>query len=176
MALKQSSKQTPYKNVVARAFVSVDKMNLDSLYLHVSNKDRTLSSIFKDAHDFEVTLPSPLWMYNSQWEIALEAMTYMGEFITQLPPQMLTISCDLLESSMINGSQFQVLRRLPHVGNTIDQQVHWQFDRLQYIMLLPSMVTSVRLRLLNEKHEPAVLSAGSWIYYTLHLRRKLHLL
>ena len=150
---------------------SFDKMNSD-MYLHVSNKDERVSSILKDAHDFEVTLPTPLWSYNNQWEMALETMSYMGEFVTALPPRMLTISCDLLESSIINGSQDQVLRRLPHIGNNIDQQIHWQFDHFQYITLLPSMVTSVRLRLSNEKGEPAVLSSDSWIYYTLHLRKK----
>ncbi len=142
----------------------------DHFFVHLSSEDSTVSPLIKEPHDFEVVLPSPQWLYSS-WEMSLRSITYKGKFAGE-EPEMLTATCDWAESSVINSSKFQVLRRFPHIEGELNQSIHWDFDAAQYIRVLPGVVSSVRLRLLNEKGEPATFAAGSWVCYTLHLRRR----
>ncbi len=144
-------------------------MDTDNIYLYLSNEDKTASTVTNEAHNFAVHLPLPLWLDIGQWEMALQSVSYEGLFLSSPPPKMVSVCCDVIESSIIHGSQAQVLRRL--VNRDI-HDVHWDFDQLQYKRIISNAVTTVRIYLLNEKGELAILSPGSWIYCTLHLQRR----
>ena len=144
-------------------------MTSDSMYIHVSNEGSSVSSYLKYAHDFEVTLPKTLYC-PGQWEMALDNVYYQGHYISS-PPKMLTVHCDLVDNNIINGIESQVLRRIPNVLSS-GQPLHWQFEHLYYINLITTQIRSVRIRILDEKGLPTTLSPDSWIYCTLHLRKK----
>ena len=142
-------------------------MDVDSIYLYLSNEDKTVSSAWP--YNFSVTLPKTLWLESSKWEMALHSISYEGNFITSPPPKLISVCCDAIESSIIHSSQAQILRRLI---NTDVTNVHWDFEQLQYKKIIISDLSSVRVYLLDEKGNPAVLGPESWVYCTLHLRKK----
>ncbi len=43
------------------------------MYINLSNEEAAVYSLFNDAHDVEVTLPTPVRLYSS-WEVTLDSM------------------------------------------------------------------------------------------------------
>jgi hypothetical protein len=145
-------------------------MDFTSRYLYVSSEDKTAASGYRphEAHDFTVSLPYPLWLKPDQWEIALNSIAFVGSFLPPAP-KMVTVCCEGIEDSIINGSQAPVLRRLLNREIT---HVSLDFNTLEYKGLVRSSLTSIRIYLQTEEGLPAKLSQTSWLYCTLHLRRK----
>jgi hypothetical protein len=139
----------------------------------VSSEDQPSAGGQHEAHDFAVRLPYPLWFKEpDQWEMALKSITYLGSFLSPAP-KMITVCCNAIEDSVINASQAPVLRRLLNRKIT---HVYWDFDALEYKGLVRSSLTSLRIYLETEEGVPAKLSPTSWLYCTLHLRKKNSLL
>jgi hypothetical protein len=142
-------------------------MDSSSKYLYLSSEDKTLHQT--GAHDFTIALTAPLWLENEGWELALQSIHFVGKFTSEPTPKMISVCCDIAETSMIHNSQAKILRRLTNSNVTY---VHWEYLNLQYKRIITTPVTSVRVYLLTEKGVPAVLSPDSWLYCTLHLRKR----
>ncbi len=142
-------------------------MERHNIYLYLSDED---PSVFphESAADFTVSLPKTLHILPGEWEMALQSVSYMGDIISSPIPKMISFCCDVVDSSIIHGSEAQVLRRLVNTGvNKVD----WTFNELQYIPVVRGDLTSVRLYLLTEKGVPVEFNSISYIFYTLHLKR-----
>ena len=139
---------------------------MDSVYLCMSSESPYAHGV---THDFTETLPKTFWINPNQWEISLQNMTLIQDEITSLTPRMITVCCDIVNSSIIHGMEAQVLRRLV---NTDINHMHWDSDQLYYMPVVTSPLTSLRLYLLDEKGAPLKVSADSVMYYTLHLRKR----
>ncbi len=114
--------------------------------------------------EYNITLPFSLWLHD-EWELALCDLTYHRNFTSV--PIFSTVCCDLVESNIIGGVEAQVLRRLLLGATSLTE---YQFQQLQYIRIIPSNITAVRLSLLDEKAIPIELDG--WVYCTLHIRKK----
>ncbi len=104
-------------------------------------------------------------MLHGEWELALYDLTYHRSFTSV---QIFgTVYCDPAESNIIEGEEVQVLHHLLLGAPSLTK---YQFQQMQYIMIIPSNITAVRLSLLDEKKIPIELDG--WVYCTLHIRQK----
>ncbi len=62
------------------------------------------------------------------------------------------VCCDLVENNIIGGVEAQVLRHLLLGAASLTE---YQFQQLQYIRIIPSNITAVRLSILDEKAIPS---------------------
>lgn len=138
-----------------------------SVYLHLSSEDQ--SNIYQTAHEFEIILPHVLDL-TGQWELGLHSISYQAEFLSTVP-KMLTVQCNLIDTSVLNGQLNQILRRLPHVETEDFGRYHWTFESPQYINVIVKQTTSVKITLLNEQGLPVKLTPESWVCCTLHIRK-----
>ncbi len=74
----------------------------------------------------------------------------------------------LWRAIFFGGVEAQVLCRL--LMGAASLMEYPQFQQLQYMRIIPSYITAVRLRLLDEKAIPIELNG--WVYCTLHIRKK----
>lgn len=137
-------------------------MSKDQYYIWLSSADKTRQS--SAHHQYITTLPHPLWL-KGEWEVALIDFTYQGVFHEE--PTFITVCCDLVESNIIGGTEAQVLRRLlPGSGSLIE----YQFQQLQYMRIISSYITQIRLSFVDEKNKPIDFHGS--IYCTLSVRKR----
>ncbi len=138
-------------------------MSNDQYYIWWSSTDKTCS-IPSASNEYNIALPFSLWLID-ECELALCDLTYHESFTSV--PIFSTVWCDLVESNIIGRVETQVLSRLLPVAASLTE---YQFQQLQYIRIIPSNITAVQLSLLREKAIPIKLD--SWVYCTLHIRKK----